>query len=178
MDMVTVEVEPAEEAGENVENFSVLISLKNFCLKNFLAIGIFFSMIIGIFLPQPAVFLSKRMPVIQICIIITYFTIGIRLRLVEARTAVKSYKEIAVASFLILFVGPVIGATVMNTVPQFGSFLHDSHNSRNSSNISSEETPILGPQEFRLSLQIYLMCPNPLAATMIFVSWFSLLMSS
>jgi hypothetical protein len=176
MDMVAVEVEPAEEAGENVEKFSVWSSLKNFCLKNFLAIGMVLSVII--FLPQPAVFLNERMPVIRICIIILNFIIGIRLRLVEAKTAVKSYKEIAVASFLILFVGPVIGATVMNTVPQFGSFLHDSHNSRNSSNISSEETPILGPQEFRLSLQIYLMCPNPLAATMIFVSWFSLLMSS
>jgi amino acid transporter len=126
-------------------------------------------MIIGIFLPQPAVFLSERMPVVMICIIILFFTIGIRLRLVEAKSAVKSYKEIAVASFLILFVGPVIGATVLNTVPQFGSFLHDSHNSKNSSNFSSEEIPILGPQEFRLALQIYLMCPNAPAATLILV---------
>ena len=168
---VAVKIEPAvEEAAENVERCRVLITLKNFCLRNFLPIGIIFSVIIGIFLPQLAVFLSERMPVVQICIIVLFFTIGIRLRLVEAKTAVKSYKEIAVGSLLILFVGPVIAATVLNTVPQFGSFVHDTHNWRNSSNFSSEEIPILGPEEFRVGLQIYLMCPNAPAATLILVS--------
>ena len=168
---VAVEVEPVEEAAKNVERLSVLLILKNFCLRNFLPIGIIFSVIIGIFLPQPAVFLSEKIPVVQICIIVLFFTIGIRLRLVEAKSAVKSYKEIAVGSFLILFVGPVIAATVLNTVPQFGTFIHDSHNWKNSSNFSSEEIPILGPEEFRLALQIYLMCPNAPAATLILVSF-------
>ena len=167
---VAVEVKPVEEAAKNVERLSVLIILKNFCLRNFLPIGIIFSVVIGIFLPQPAVFLSEKIPVVQICIIGLFFTIGVRLRLVEAKSAVKSYKEIAVGSLLILFLGPVIAATVLNTVPQFGTFIDDNHNWKNSSNFSSEEIPILGPEEFRLALQIYLMCPNAPAATLILVT--------
>ena len=148
---------------------STLTRLKNFCMRNYLPIETIFSIIIGIFLPQPAVYLSQRIPVAKICIIVLFFTIGLRLRFVEAKPAVKFYKEVVVGLLLVLFVGPIFATNVLNQVPYFGSLIGDEQNSRNSSN-SSEEMAILGPEEFRLALQIYCMCPTAPATSLILVS--------
>jgi predicted Na+-dependent transporter len=118
---VVVEVVQAKEADEDFEKPSILTSFKNFCMRNYLAIGIILSIIIGIFLPQPAVYLSQRMPVAKICIIVLFLTIGVRIRLVEAKSAVKFYKEVVVGLVLVLFVGPIFATNVLNHVPNFGS---------------------------------------------------------
>ncbi|CAB4017665.1 Hypothetical predicted protein [Paramuricea clavata] len=167
---VVVEVVQAKEADEDFEKPSISTRFKNFCLRNMLSIGTIFSVIIGIFLPQPAVYLSQRMPVANICIIVLFFTIGLRLRLVEAKSAVKFYKEVIVGLLLVLFVGPVFATNVLNQVPYFGSFIGDEQNLRNSSKNSSEEMAILGPEEFRLALQIYYMCPSAPATSLILVT--------
>ena len=73
---VVVEVEQTKEANENPEKPNILTRFKNFYIRNFLPIGIVLSIIIGIFLPQPAVYLSERIPVVKICIICLFFTIG------------------------------------------------------------------------------------------------------
>ena len=165
---VVVEVEQAKEADENVEEHaSILTRLKNFCMKNFLPMGILFAVIIGIFLPQPAVYVSKRIPVTKICIIVLFFTVGLRLRLVEAKSAVKAYKDVLVGVVLVLFVGPIVGTNVLNQVPYFGSLI-DEQALKNSSNNITAETSVLGPEEFRLGLQIYSMCPS---APLVRSSW-------
>ena len=167
---VVVEVEQAKEADENVEEHaSILTRLKNFYMKNFLQMGILFAVIIGIFLPQPAVYISKRIPVTKICIIVVFFTVGLRLRLVEAKSAVKAYKDVLVGVVLVLFVGPIVGTNVLNQVPYFGSLI-DEQALKNSSNNTTAETSVLGPEEFRLGLQIYSMCPSPPATSLILVS--------
>ena len=168
---VVVEVVQANEAHEDFKKPSILTSFKNFCMRNYLAIGIILSIIIGIFLPQPAVYLSQRMPVAQNCIIVLFLTIGVRIRLVEAKSAVKFYtEEVIVGLFLVLFVGPVFATNVLNQVPYFGSLIGDEQNLRNSSKNSSEEMAILGPEEFRLALQIYFVCPTTPAISLILVS--------
>jgi hypothetical protein len=167
---VVVEVVQAKEADEDFEKPSILTSYKNFCMRHMLPIGTIFSVIIGILLPQPAVYLSQRLPVAKICIIVLFLTIGLRLRLVEAKSAVKFYKEVVFGLLLVLFVGPVFATNVLNQVPYFGSFIGDEQNLRNSSNNSSDEMAILGPEEFRLALQIYYMCPSAPATSLILVS--------
>ncbi len=167
---VVVEVEQAKEADENVEEqASILTQLKNFCMKNFLPMGILFGVIIGIFLPQPAVYVSKRIPVTKICIIVLFFTVGLRLRLVEAKSAVKAYKDVLVGVVLVLFVGPIVGTNVLNQVPYFGSLIGEQA-LKNSSNNITAETSVLGPEEFRLGLQIYSMCPSAPASSLVLVS--------
>ena len=165
---VIVNVEQAKEACEESEKPSFLAKLKNFCMRQFMPIGIIISIIVGIFLPQPAVYLSERIPVVKICIIVLFFTIGLRLRLVEAKSAVKSYKEVIVGLLLVLFIGPIISTNVLNQVPNFGSFIGDYEN--NNTNGSTDEMEILGPEEFRLAIQIYCMCPSAPAASLILVS--------
>ncbi|CAB4040487.1 Hypothetical predicted protein [Paramuricea clavata] len=128
---VVVEVVQAEEADEDFKKTSILTSFKNFCMRNYLAIGIILSIIIGIFLPQPAIYLSQRMPVAKICIIVLFLTIGVRIRLVEAKSAVKFYKEVVVGLLLVLFVGPIFATNVLNQVPNFGSLIGDEQNLRN-----------------------------------------------
>ena len=122
----------------------------------------------GISLPQPAIYLSERIPVVKICIIVLYFTLWLRLRLVEAKSAVKSYKKVIVGLLLVLFIGPIISTKVLNQVPNFGSFICEYEN--NNTNGSTEEMQILGPEEFRLAIQIYCMCPSAPATSLILVS--------
>jgi hypothetical protein len=167
---VIVEVQ-VEEADENSEQHtSIWTRLKNFYTRNFLQIGTIFSVFIGIFLPQPAVYLGQKIPVTKTCIILLYFTVGLRLRLAEAKSAVKLYKEIVVALFLVLFVGPGFASNVITQVPYFGYAIVDEKYSKNSTNITITEIPILGPEEFRIALQIYLMCPSAPITSLMLVS--------
>ena len=168
---VVIPVEEGKEGGETSEKLSILTRLKNFLLQNFLPIGTVISVIFGIFLPQPAVYLSQRIPVVKISVITLFFIVGLRVRLVEAKSAVKSYKEVAFGLLLALFVAPSVSINVLNQIPYFGSFIGDGQSLKNSSNNSYEEMPIFGPEEFRLGLQIYYMCPSAPATSLIMVSY-------
>ena len=170
---VVVEVDETKEANGNPAKPNILTRFKNFYIRNFLPIGIVLSIIIGILLPQPAVYLSQRIPVAKICIIALFFVIGLRLRVMEAKSAVKSYKEVVVGLFLVLFVGPVIATVVISKIPYFGSLIGDGLNLKNTTNNNmTDDQRILGPEEFRLGLQIYLMCPSAPAASLALVSSF------
>lgn len=166
---VAVEVTEKEESEEKL---SIFVRFRNFYMRNFLPNGIVLSIIVGMLLPQPAVFVSQRIPIVKICIIVLFFTIGLRLRFLEAKTAARSYKEIALGLFLIIFVGPVFSTCVLNHVPEFGSYVGNNQNLKNNSNYTSEENALLGPEEFRLALQIYLMSPNTPATSLIMVGKF------
>lgn len=170
---VVVEVDETKEANGNPAKPNIITRLKNFCIRNFLPIGIVLSIIIGILLPQPAVYLSQRVPVVKVCIIVLFFVIGLRLRVMEAKSAVKSYKEVVVGLLLVLFVGPVFATVVISKIPYFGSLIGDELNLKNTTNNNmTDDKRILGPEEFRLGLQIYLMCPSAPAASLALVSSF------
>lgn len=168
---VVIPVEEGKEVSEISDKLSILTRLKNFFLRNFLPIGTVIAVIFGIFLPQPAVYLSQRIPVVKTSIVALFFTIGLRVRLVEAKSAIKSYKEVMFGLLLAQFVAPSVSINVLNQIPYFGSFIGDGQGLKNSSNnSSSEEMPIFGPEEFRLGLQIYYMCPSAPATSLIMVS--------
>ena len=170
---VVIPVEEGKEADviSGKQSGPTFRTLKNFLLRNFLPIGTVISIIFGIFLPQPAVYLSKKIPVIKISIIALFFTIGLRVRFVEAKSAAKSYKEVVVGLLLVLFVAPAISINVLGQIPYFGPFVGNVEGLKNSSiNNSFEEMPILGPEEFRLGMQIYYMCPSAPATSLIMVS--------
>ena len=167
---VVIPVEEGKEADVISGKQSTFRTLKNFLLRNFLPIGTVISVIIGIFLPQPAVYLSKKIPVIKISIIALSFSIGLRVRFVEAKSAAKSYKEVVVGLLLVLFVAPAVSINVLGQIPYFGPFVGNVEGLKNSSNNSFEEMPILGPEEFRLGMQIYYMCPSAPATSLIMVS--------
>lgn len=167
---VVIPVEEGKEADVISGKQSTFRTLKNFLLRNFLPIGTVICIIFGIFLPQPAVYLSKRIPVIKISVIALFFTVGLRVRFVEAKSAAKSYKEVVVGLLLVLFVAPAVSINVLGQMPYFGPFVGNVEGLKNSSNNSFEEMPILGPEEFRLGMQIYYMCPSAPATSLIMVS--------
>ena len=74
---VVIQVEERKEANEISTKLSILTRLKNFVLRNFLPIGTMISVIFGIFFPQPAVYLSREIPSVKICIIALFFIIGL-----------------------------------------------------------------------------------------------------
>ena len=171
-----MDVEKAQEANENVvEKENCLTKLRNFALRQFLPIGTIFSIILGIFVPQPAAYLNERIPMSKICVITIFFSTGLRLRLQETKSAVKSYKEIVVGLALGLFAAPVFGTSILNQVHKFGPLIANASelNWKNvSANFSSGaiDLPILGPREFRFGLQIICMSPCAPATTLILVS--------
>lgn len=179
--MVTLEVDSAEKTNENAEETErTSAKIRSFIMRQFLPIGILFSIPVGIFFPQPAVCLKQRIPVVKICVIVVYFSIGLRLRFQEAKSAMKCYKEVLVGLIWILFVGPVSGNGVLNTIKQFGPLIGNFgdlvlRNASNSTektyaNITVVEMPVLGPEEFRLALQIFCMCRPGMATSLIMVS--------
>ena len=174
--VIDVDVEVAKEEHENVkEKTTSLNKFMGFVNRQLLPIGTVFSIILGIFVPHPGVYLSERMPIAQICAMVLFFCVGLRLRLHEAKSAVKCYKEILVGLILVLFVCPVIGTNVLRHIHQFGPLIGSAgeHNLlKNDSNSSNKDLnfPIFGPEEFRLALQILIMCPSAIATSLIMVS--------
>ena len=84
----------AKEENEHVEENETFVNkLGKFVMSQSLPIGTMFSIILGIFVPRPAVYLSERIPIVQVCIMVLFFCIGLRLRFQEAKSAVKCYKE-------------------------------------------------------------------------------------
>ena len=170
-----ISVEQEKEANEICGKLSTSTRFRNFFLRNFLPIGTMISVIFGLFLPQPAVYLSQEIPVVKICIIALFSTIGLRVRLSEAKSAVKSYKEVILGLLLVLFVAPSVSINMLNQIPYFGLFIGDNHGLGISSNNSSQIMPIFGPGEFRLALQIYYMCPSAPAAALIMVGKYTII---
>ena len=167
--IVVVQVVQVKWADDKLA--SILIRIKNFCLQNILPIGTIFAVIFGICLPQPAVYVSQRIPISKICIIVVFLTIGLRLRFAEAKSAVKSYKDILVGLLLVLFAYPIFVANVLNQIPYFGSLIgSERYLEITNSNSTTANIPILGPEEFRFGLQVYCLCPSPTATSLILVS--------
>ena len=119
---VIISVEQEKEADEISGKLSTSTRFRNFILRNFLPIGTMISVIFGLFLPQPAVYLSQEIPAVKICIIALFSTIGLRVRLAEAKSAVKSYKEVILGLLLVLFVAPSVSINVLNQIPYFGLY--------------------------------------------------------
>ena len=134
-----------------------------FISKHFLPIGTIFIIIIGILVPDPAVYFNGKLPVVQMCILTIFFVIGTKFRLTEIKSAQHRYKEIALGIFVVLFVTPVIGTKLL-MLPKFQKVPRSSLHAPNitSNNSWSIELPDFGPEEFRIGLQIF--CVSPCAS--------------
>ena len=147
-----------EKSGE--QKLSIFLRIKVLLLRHLLPLGIVLSVIFGIALPQPAVYLNEKIPLGTICVVCLFTTIGLRLRVSEAKSAIKSYKEIVIGLILILFLVPFSVVNSLNKIPYFSALIGQQTNFKNASNMSSYEMKILGPEEFRIGLQIYFMLPS------------------
>ena len=156
-----------EKSGE--QKLSIFLRIKILLLRHLLPLGIVLSVIFGIALPQPAVYLNEKIPLGTICVVCLFTTIGLRLRVSEAKSAIKSYKEIVIGLILIIFLVPFSVVNSLNKIPYFSALIGQQTNSRNASNMSSYEMKILGPEEFRIGLQIYFMSPSAPASSLILV---------
>lgn len=150
---------------------SLAIKLKNFVLSNLLSIGIVLSIMLGTFVPQPAEYLNERIHLAKVCLILIMFSVGLRLQFQEAKSAIKSYRLVVFGLILVLIVRPMILVNILNQIQQFGPFIGGQRlNDTSSNSYAHEEMPILGPEEFRLALQIFSSCPSPIAVSLIMVS--------
>lgn len=173
---VSIDTSSEERKNKHVgkKELSLLFRLKKVVLRQFLSIGIVLSIILGTFVPQPAVYLNKWIHLAKVCLLVMMFTIGLRLQFREAKSAIKSYRLVLLSLILVLIVRPIISVNILNQIQQFGPFI-EKNGVRTFKNTSSngsahEGIPILGPEEFRLALQILSMCPSPIASSVIMVS--------
>ena len=134
-----------------------------FISKHFLPIGTILIIFLGILVPAPAVFINRKLPVVEMCIITLFFVIGTKFRLTEIKSALHCYKEIALGIFVVLFLTPVIGTKLL-MLPKFRELPRSSLHAANitSNNSWSIELPDFGPEEFRIGLQIF--CVSPCAS--------------
>ena len=134
-----------------------------FISKHFLPIGTILIIFLGILVPAPAVFINRKLPVVEMCIITLFFVIGTKFRSTEIKSALHCYKEIALGIFVVLFLTPDIGTKLL-MLPKFQKIPRSSLHAANitSNNSWSIELPDFGPEEFRIGLQIF--CVSPCAS--------------
>ena len=85
----------------------------------------------------------------------------------EAKSAVKTCKEVMLGLLLVLCCSKCFNKRAYNQITLFGSFVGDVQGLKNSSNNPSKEILICGPGEFRLALQIYFICPSAPSTSLI-----------
>ena len=137
--------------------------ITGFFSKHFLPIGTLFVIPFGIIFPAPAVYLNKKLPVVQMCIVTLFFVIGTKFRLTEIKSALRCYKETALGLFFILLLTPIVGTKLL-MLPRFCDVHRSGLLSENVTlnNSWSIELPDFGPEEFRTGLQIF--CVSPCAS--------------
>ncbi|XP_028416099.1 uncharacterized protein LOC114539686 [Dendronephthya gigantea] len=96
------------------------------------------------------------------CIVTLFFVIGAKFRLTEIRSALRCFKETLLGIIVVLFVTPVVGTKLL-TLPSFRDFAQSGLKANETLNNSwSIQLPDLGPEEFRIGLQIF--CVSPCAS--------------
>lgn len=146
-----------KEASKKRDWFEVI---GNFVSRHILALGAILIIPFGIFLPQPAVYLNKQVPLTRICIVMLFLVFGVKSRLSEMKSAVRCYKEMALALIVIILATPLLGTNLLK-LPEFGKVLGSGHEHHNITGNHSDSLslPIFGPEEFRIGLQIFCLSP-------------------
>ena len=180
MSSCEIDIEEREEKSDRneTEKKNVLNSIGNIVSRHFFPLGTVFVILFGIFVPQPAVYLGKKVPLIKICIVAMFLMFGLRFRLAEVKSAIRSYREMAFGFVFVLFVTPLIGTNILKLVPQFGNLvgLPDHHDvqgnltEKNDASSNFSVLPIFGPEEFRIGLQIFCISPCSSAFATLMVS--------
>ena len=168
--------EEKSDRNETETRTNVLNSIGKIVSRHFFPLGTVFVMLFGIFVPQPAAYLGKKLPLIKILIVAIFLMFGLRFRLTEMKSAIRSFKEMAFGFLFVLFVTPLIGTNILKLVPEFGELIGADHDVQgnftetNSGNSSIRQLPIFGPEEFRIGLQIFCICPCSSAFSTLMVS--------
>ena len=178
MSSCEIDIKEREEKSDRneTEKKNVLNSIGNIISRHFFPLGTVFVILFGIFIPQPTVYLGKKLPLIKILIVAIFLMFGLRFRLAEVKSAIRSFKEMAFGFLFVLFVTPLIGTNILKLVPQFGELIGADHDVQgnftetNSGNSSIRQLPIFGPEEFRIGLQIFCICPCSSAFSTLMVS--------
>ena len=129
MSSCEIDIKEREEKSDRneTEKKNVLNSIGNIVSRHFFPLGTVFVILFGIFIPQPAVYLGKKLPLIKILIVAIFLMFGLRFRLAEVKSAIRSFKEMAFGFLFVLFVTPLIGTNILKLVPQFGELIGADH---------------------------------------------------
>ena len=180
MSSCEIDIREREEKSDRNETEkkkkNVLNSIGNIISRHFFPLGTVFVILFGIFIPQPTVYLGKKLPLIKILIVAIFLMFGLRFRLAEVKSAIRSYREMAFGFVFVLFITPLIGTNILKLVPEFGELIGADYDVQgnltetNSGNFSVRQLPIFGPEEFRIGLQIFSICPCATAFSTLMVS--------
>lgn len=144
---------------------SPLVKVWEFVTTYFLAIGILVILITGLQWPSSGTFLANiYLP--YICIALSFFLCGLRVKTNELLAAVKSYKAIVWGILTILLVIPVTGTQITKTI-QFATQVDDNLNT--SESIVIGNVTAIGPTEFAFALQVFFVVPASMSAGAILV---------
>ena len=160
--------------SETEQKTNTLKTIGNVVSRHFFPLGSVFVILLGIFVPQPAMHLGKNLPLIKICIVAIFIMFVLRFRFADVKSAIRSYREMAFG--FVLFVTPLIGTNILKIVPQFGKLLGADDDVQgnlteiNSVNFSARQQAIFGPEEFRIGLQLFCISPCSSSFSTIMVS--------
>ena len=92
MSSCEIDIKEREEKSDRneTEKKNVLNSIGNIISRHFFPLGTVFVILFGVFIPQPAVYLGKKLPLIKILIVAILLMFGLRFRLAEVKSAIRS----------------------------------------------------------------------------------------
>ena len=93
--MSSCEIDIKEREEKSDRNETEKKTNGNIVSRHFFPLGTVFVMLFVIFVPQPAVYLGKKLPLIKILIVANYLMFGLSFRLAEAKSVIRSFKELA-----------------------------------------------------------------------------------
>ena len=174
--------ESSETSSGDQSKPTVLKRAFLFLFRNYLAIGLAFLVIFGVFVPAPGVFLSG-FPTHYICVVGLFFHSGIKLKTGEVKNALKSYKALILGIVCVLILTPIVGVELTSILPfdeQESVLLEECRNGNNSLNHTTQRPPvspteyqggdsILGVSAFRTGIQMYFIVPCTISAGMVMV---------
>lgn len=160
---------------------TLLRRILNFTIKNYLPLSLIFLVFFGILVPAPGAFLGQY-PAHYVCIVGLFLHSGVKLRTGEIKEALRAYRALLLQIVIILFLTPVIGVSLTGILPFEGkmvdpskqthsnNFTNITQESHNETNEESVEMSVLGPEAFKIGVQMYFIVPCTISAGVVLVS--------
>jgi len=174
---------PLDDEEDNVQEQkpkeSLLKRILNFTIKNYLPLSLMFLVFFGILVPAPGAFLAKY-PSHYVCIVGLFLHSGIKLKTGEIKEALRAYRALFLQMVIILFLTPVIGVSLTGLLdfegninpskPSSSNFTNITQDVGNETNEQSIKISIMGPEAFKIGIQMYFVVPCTISAGVVLVS--------
>lgn len=163
-----------EEPQVRTPKIPLVKRILNFVIKNYLPLSLIFLVFFGILVPAPGAFLAKY-PTHYACIVGLFLHSGIKLKTGEIKEAVRAYRALLLEIVIIMFITPVIGVKLTGLLPFGGgevlsNNVNVTQGGLNNTHEETTEMSSLGPESFKIGIQMYFIVPCTISAGVVLVS--------